>query len=276
MPSPSPRLPTIVLWLVPLLLVVSYVVLVDLFFHDQARWTGERVIGATIFLLGVTLAFSLVWFALAWGASVLLGEFGAVGVLVLIARIPGLGRHVVLTPPTRPDTPREVWGRFGILLLIAIGFEIIFMFVIVKGGHLSPDLVLDRPFVFFVDEFIAGALLAVLLAPIGAFFASRFRTRITDSLEFPLLWLAVLLLVVGGASVLEYVVLPGAVGDPTLFLVSVLFYAPAAWYVCLAFSHSEGRVQSRFLRRAWMVRSRRFHFGHIQIQDEPEGTRTQL
>jgi hypothetical protein len=276
MPSENPRLPVALLWLVPLALVILYVVLVFLFFHSEARWTGTRVFGATIFLLAITVAFSFVWFLVAWATSYLLGEFGALGVLVLIARIPGLGRHVVLTPPVRSDTPREVWGRFGILLLIAIGFELIFMIVIVRGGHLSPNLVLARPFLFFVDEFVAGVLLAVLLAPIGAFFAGRFRTRITDSLEYPLLWLAVLLLVVGGASVLEVEILPGAVIDPALFFVSILFYAPAAWYVCLAFSASESRVQARFLRRAWRARSGRFHFGRIEIRDDPAGTRTEL
>jgi hypothetical protein len=276
MPSPYPRLPVLVLWLVPVALVLAYAVLVVTFFHHEAKWTGTRFIGATILLLGVTVAFSAAWFGIAWLASVALGEYGALGVLVLIARFPGLHRHVVLTPPTRPDSPKEVWGRFGLLFLIALGFELIFMIVIVKGGKLAPSLVLVHPFYFFADEFVAGVLLAILLAPVGAFFASRFRTRITDSLEYPLLWLALLLLVVGGASVLEVVVLPGALGNPALFFTSVLLYAPAAWFVSLAFSFSEWRVQGAFLTRAWASRSARLHFGRVEIRDDPEGTRTVL
>ncbi len=276
LPPPAPRLPTLALWIIPFLLVLAYLVCVDLFFHDQARWTGDRIVGVALLLLAITLAFSLVWYAFAYGVALLLGEFVTLGVLMLISRIPGISRHVVLTPPSRTDTPREMWGRFGILLLIAIGFELIFMIVIVRRGELSPDLALDRPFVFFVDELFAGLLLAALLAPVGAFLASRFRTRITDSLEFPLLWLAALLLVVGGVSVLTVEVLPGAVFAPALFLVSILLYAPAAWFVCLAFSSSESRVHANFLRRAWRVRSGRFHFGRLKITDDPEGTTTEV
>ncbi|MGA8303408.1 MAG: hypothetical protein WA691_05040 [Thermoplasmata archaeon] len=272
LPAATSRLPTLALWVVPFLLVLSYVALVDLFFHDQARWTDSRLVGITVLLLAITLAFSIAWFAAAYSAALVLGEFVTLGVLLLISRIPGLERHVVISPPTRPDSAREVWGRFGILLLVAIGFELIFMIVIVRRGELSPNLALDRPFVFFVDELVAGLLLAVLLAPAAGFLASRLRTRITDALEFPLLWLAALLLVVGGVSVLTVEVLPGAVFDPSLFLVSILFYAPAAWYVCLAFSRSEALVQANFVRRAWTARSRRFHFGRIRVTDEPEGT----
>ena len=236
----------------------------------------SRVPAITLLLLGVTLAFSLVWYAVAYGASVLLGEFATLGVLLFISRIPGLPRHVVITPPGRADTSWEVWGRFGILFLIALGFELIFMIVIVRGGALSPDLAADRPVLFFLDELIAGLLLAVLLAPAGAFLAGGFRTRITDSLEFPLLWLAALLLVVGGASVLEVEVLPGVGFDPSLFLISILSYAPAAWFVCLAFSRSESVVQAGFLRRARRARGGRFHFGRILVRDDPGGDSTEV
>lgn len=265
-----------VLWLVPLALVLLYVLLVSTYFHHEAKWTGDKVVGATILLWGVTLAFSAAWFVIAWAASVLLGEYGTLGALMLIPQLPGLHRHVVLAPPTRPDTLTGVWGRFAILLLIAVGFELIFMVVIVKRGHLSPELVLNHPLDFFADELVAGVLLAVLLAPVGAFLASRFRTRITDSLEFPLLWLALLLLVVGGTGILEVEILPGALGDPALFFTSVLLYAPAAWFVCLAFSYSEWSVQNAFLKRARNARSARLHFGRIEVRDEPAGTRTEL
>jgi hypothetical protein len=262
------------MWLVPFLLVVTYSVLVDVFFHDQARWTGDRLVDIAFLLVAVTFVFSFLWYAVAYGASLLLGTLVPLGLLAFIARIPGLDRHVIVTPPTRPDTAREVWGRFGLLLLILLGFELIFMIVIVRGGALEPRLVLNRPIVFFQDEAIAGVLLAVLLAPAGAYFAGRLRTRITDSLEFPLLWLAVLLLVVGGVSVLTVEVLPGVVVDPGLFLISVLFYAPAPWFVALAFSRTERSVQVRFLRRAWDARGGRFHIGRIQVVDEPERTVT--
>ncbi|HKN07578.1 MAG TPA: hypothetical protein VJ021_08295 [Thermoplasmata archaeon] len=264
------------LWVVPFLLVLSYVILVDIFFHDAARWTGGRLVGITILLLAVTFAFSFLWYGFAYGVALILGEFVSLGVLLLLSKFPGLNRHVVVTPPSRPDSANEVWGRFGVLLLILLGFELIFMIVIVRGGELSPGLVLGRPFVFFRDEAVAGLLLAVLLAPVGAFLASRVRTRITDSLEFPLLWLAALLLVVGGVGVLTVEVLPGVVVNPGLFFTSVLFYAPAAWFVALAFSHSESRVQAGFLRRAWKVRSGRFHFGRVQIRDQPGDTTTDV
>jgi hypothetical protein len=276
LPAPTSRLPVIALWVIPFLLVVTYILLVDLFFHDQARWTGDRIIAITLLLLAVTLAFSVLWFAVAYAAAVLLGEFATLGILLLLAKIPGISRHVIVTPPSRPDTSREVWGRFGILLLITLAFELILMIVIIHRGELSPDLAVSRPVVFFVDELVAGTLLAILLAPAAAFLASRVRTRITDSLEFPLLWLALLLLVVGGVSVLEVDILPGVVFDPALFLVSILFYAPAAWFVCLAFSLSETTAQARFLRRAWTVRSGRFHFGRLKVLDDPEGTTTEV
>lgn len=274
LPDPNPRLPIVPLWVVPFLLVVGYVILVDVFFHDEARWTGDRLAGITVLLLGITLAFSFLWYGFAYVVAILLGEFVTLGTLVLFSKVPAVRRQVIVTIPSRPDSRAEVWGRFGILLLILLGFELIIMIVIVRVGDLSPSLVLGRPVVFFRDEAIAGVLLAVLLAPAGAFLASRLRTRITDSLEFPLLWLAGLLLLVGGVSVLEVEVLPGAVVDPGSFFVSVLFYAPAAWFVALAFSRSESRVQARFLRRAWRARSHRFHFGRLQIRDEPGGTTT--
>ena len=275
-PPPRTRLPIAWLWGVPFVLVLLYVVLVATFFHHQAHWTGGRLVGITLLLLGVTLAFSFLWFLFAYGMSLLLGEFASVGLLVFISKLPWIHRHVVVTPPTRPDTATEVWGRFGILLLILMGFELILMIVVVRKGELSPSLVLNRPIVFFRDEALAGTLLAVLLAPIGGLLASRLRTRITDSLEFPLLWLAALLLVVGGVSVLTVEVLPGAVIDPALFLTSVLFYAPVAWFIALAYSRSEARVQAGFLRQAWKVRSSRFHFGHVQVRDDPGGRVTEL
>jgi hypothetical protein len=256
--------------------VLSYVILVDVFFHDEARWTGDRLAGVTLLLLAVTFAFSLVWYGLAYGAAVVLGQFVSLGVLVLMSKVPGVDRHVVVTIPARSDTRIEVWGRFGILFLVLLGFELILMVVVVHAGELSPHLVLDRPIVFFRDEVIAGVVLAALLAPVGAFLASRLRTRITDSLEFPLLWLASLLLVVGGVSVLTVEILPGVVIDPILFLASVPLYAPAAWYVALAFSRSEYSVQTAFLRRAWKARSQRFHFGRLLIRDEPENSTTEL
>jgi hypothetical protein len=264
------------MWIVPFLFVALYLTLVVVFFHDQAHWTGRRLEYVTFLLLGVTLVFSFLWFAFASGVAILLGELVPLGVLLLLAKLPGINRHVVVTPPTRPDTAREVWGRFGILLLILLGFELILMITVVRRGELSPSLVLGEPFVFFRDEVLAGTLLAVLLAPVGAFLGSRLRTRITDSLEFPLLWLAVLLLIVGGVSVLTVEVLPGAVVNPGQFLTSVLFYAPAAWFIALAFSRTEWRVQSGFVRRAWTRRAGRFHFGKILVQDVPEGGQTEL
>lgn len=270
------RLPTLGLWFVPFLLLLAYVVVVTLFFHAEALWTGERLVRATVVLLVTTAIFSVLWFTTAYAASLLFGEFLAVAVLGMIARIPGLHRHVVVSPPRRPDTAAEVWGRFGALLLITLGFELIFMILLVKGGDLIPRLAINAPVRFFTYEALAGFGLALLIAPAAPFVVSRVRTRITDSLEFPFLWLAVLLLVVGGASILELEVLPGVVFDPALFLTSILLYAPAAWYVSLAFSRAEVLSQQRFLERAWKVRGERFHFGRVNVEDEPEGTVTEV
>jgi len=274
--KPPFRLPTLWLWFVPFLLVIVYVVIVTQFFHAEAHWTGVRLIRVTVLLLLTAGAFSVVWFAVAYAASLLLGEYAAFGVLSLIARIPGINRHVIVTPPARPDTAHEVWGRFGVLLLITIGFELIFMILLVKGGDLAPQLAIDAPIRFFVYELLAGVGLALLIAPAAPFLASRARTRITDSLEFPYLWLALLLLIVGGASILEVEVLPGLVFNPALYFTSILIYAPAAWYVSLAFSRTEVEAQQRLLGRAWKARGGRLHFGKVNIVDEPEGTRSEV
>jgi len=274
--APPYRLPTLLLWFVPFLLVLAYVLVVTQFYHSEAHWTGERLARVLLLLLGTAALYSALWFVTAYAASLLFGEFVAAGVLRLLAWIPGLDRHVVITPPTRPDTPHEVWGRFGALLVVTLGFELIFMILLVKSGNLAPLLAIDAPFRFFTYEALAGFGLALLIAPAAPFLVSRLRTRITDSLEFPLLWLALLLLVVSGASILEVEVLPGVVFDPALFLTSILLYAPAGWYVSLAFSRAEVPSQKRFLARAWTLRSSRFHFGRIQAVDEPEGTITEV
>jgi hypothetical protein len=275
-PAPRFRLPLVAMWSVPFSFVLCYVLLVHTFFHEEARWATDKLVDILVLLLAVTLLFSFLWYLFAYATSLVFGEWGSSGVLLLISKIPGLNRHVVITPPTRPDTRREVWGRFGALLLVLLGFELIFMIVIVRHGQLSPGLVLGHPFYFFRDEVLCGILLAALLSPVGAFFVSRVRLRITDSLEFPLLWLALILLIVGGTSVLEVEVLPGAVINPELFFTSVLFYAPAAWFVALAFSRTEATVQRDFLRRIVRYRNPRLHFGHLLVRDEPEGTTTQL
>ena len=280
--SPAPtggsmyRLPTVVLWAVPFVFVLVYILLITQFFHAPARWSGGRAVGATIVLLLTTAAFSALWYAAAYVSSVLLGDWVAFGILALIARIPGINRHVVITPPARADTPREVWGRFGALLFITVGFELIFMILVLRSGNLAPRLALDEPYRFFLYEALAGLGLAVLIAPAAPFFVSRVRTRITDSLEFPLLWLAALLLVVGGASIVEVEILPGLVFNTALFLTSILLYAPAAWYVSLAFSRAELPAQRAFLTRAWRARGGRFHFGHLTVTDQPEGTSTEV
>lgn len=275
-PQPAARLPTLVLWVVPFLLVLVYVLLVTQFFHAEARWTGAKLVGVTVLLLAVTALYSVFWFAVAYVTSLLLGAYVSFGILSLITKIPGIHRHVVVTPPQRPDTASEVWGRFGALLLITLGFEVIFMILIVQQGDLTPSLAINRPFRFFPDEALAGLGLALLIAPVAPFLGSRLRTRITDSLEFPLLWLAVLLLFVGGTSILVLEVLPGFVFHTGLFLTSILLYAPAAWYVSLAFSATEAHAQRLFLQRAWKSRSDRFHFGRLRVTDEPEGTTAEV
>ncbi len=207
----------------------------------------------------------------AYAAARALSVYGPVGVLLLLSRLPGIRRHVVVTVPTRQDTTRELWGRSGFLFLFALAFEILYMITIFARGNLYPGYAISRPYSFFLEEVLAGLLLVGILAPAGPFVASRLRLRITDSLEFPLLWPAVLLLVVGGTSVLLAVLLPRLVFDPALFFLSVLLHAPAAWFVALGFSRSENLAQERFIRMAWRWRSARFHFGRLRVSEEPEG-----
>jgi len=275
-PAPSLRLSVLALGWVPIGFVLAYVALVYAFFHGEARWTSELLPRVTVLLLAVTAVFAVAWFLSAYLASLFLGDWVTYGVLRMIARLPVLNRHVVIDPPTRGDTSREVWGRFGILLLIALGFELIFMILIVRRGDLEPALAVARPVRIFLDELLAGLALGLLLAPAAPFLAGRVRTRITDSLPFPLLWLALLLLIVGGVSILEVDVLPGVVFAPALFLASILLYAPAAWFVALGFSVAELDSQRRFVARAWRARGGRFHFGQLRVTDEPEGTTTDV
>jgi hypothetical protein len=275
-PSPETRVPTLLLWLAPFLMVLAYVVLVTYFFHSQARWSGAKWIEVTELLIITTAVFSLVWYAVAYGASLLLGEYVSVAVLELITKIPKLNRHVVVQPPARADTRSEVWGRFGILLLILLGYELVFMLLVVKRGDLAPHLAIGSPIRFLIDELLAGLVLGLLIAPAAPFVAGRIKLRVTDSLEFPYLWLALILLVVGGASALEYEVLPGFLFDPALFLTSILLYAPAAWFVALAFSRTETVAQRRFLARAWTARGTKFHFGRLRVTDVPEGSDTEV
>jgi len=275
-PEPQTKIPVLVLWGVPILLVLTYVFLVSQFFHTQARWTRTEWIVVTELLVIFTAIFSLIWFGAAYFASILFGEYASIGVLKLVTKIPKLNRHVIIAPPHRADTRGEVWGRFGILLLITLGYELIFMLTVVKRGDLAPHLAILSPIRFLGDEALVGFALGLLIAPAAPFLASRVKLRITDSLEFPFLWLALLLLVVGGASALEYQVLPGFVFDPSLFLTSILLYAPAAWYVALAFSRAENHSQNSFLGRAWKARGERFHFGRVQVIDVPDGTATDV
>jgi hypothetical protein len=255
---------------------MAYAAVVNEFFHDEARWTDARFVGIVLVLLGITLAYSLVWFGLGVAASRTVGVFVPLGVLVLLARFPGVNRHVVIAAPRRPDTSRETWGRFGILFLVILGFELVYMVTVFQRGDLAPQFAVARPLAFFLEEALAGLLLAVVLSPAGPYFASRARLRITDSLEFPLLWLTLLLLVVGGVTVLAVSFLPRVAFDPVLFLTSVLLYAPAAWFVALAFSWEETVAQNLFFRRAWKYRSPRLHFGRLKVTDEPEGTTAEV
>ena len=271
-PSATHPLPFVALWVVPFVLVLVYVLVVHEFFHDQARWTDARVLGIVLVLLGVTLVYSLVWFAVGLAASRTVGVLVPLGVLLLLGRFPGVNRHVVISQPRRPDTPRETWGRFGIVFLVTLGFELVYMVTVFQRGDLSPQFAVSRPFPFFAEEALAGLLLAVVLSPAGPYLASRTRLRITDSLEFPFLWLTLLLLVVGGVSVLTVTLLPGVEFDTALFLTSVLLYAPAAWFVALAFTWEDTVSQNLFLRHAWKYRSARFHFGRLKVTDEPDGT----
>ena len=275
-PEPETKVPVLLLWGVPLLLVLAYVLLVAEFFHSQARWTRSEFIYVTELLLVFTALFSLVWFGTAYLSSILLGEYASIAVLALITRIPKLNRHVIVTPSPIADRRGEVWSRFGILLLITLGYELIFMLIVVKRGDLAPHLAIGGPIRFLADEALVGFGLGVLIAPAAPFLAGRLKLRVTDSLEFPLLWLALVLFAVGGASVLEYEVLPGFVFDPVLFFTSILLYAPAAWYVALAFSRSEADARTAFLRRAWRMRGTKFHFGRVRVVDDPEGTITEV
>jgi hypothetical protein len=271
-PASRARLPFLALAVVPFLLVLGYALAVHQFYHDQARWTDDRLGAIVLLLVLVTVGFGALWYWVASRAAVAFGALVPLAVLRAVTSVPGLNRHAVVTPPTQPDSRRALWARFGARFLVALGFELIVLVAIVQRGAAHPSLVVYRPLQMFFDEAIAGVLLGLLLAPAAPFLASPLRIRITDALVFPLFWLALLLLLVGGTTVLEVEILPGAVVDPTLFLTTVLLYAPAAWFVSLGFSRSEAAAQNGFLRRAWGARSGRLHFGKLQVADLPEGT----
>jgi hypothetical protein len=273
-PPPTHRLPLFPLWAVPFALVLLYVLLITTFYGHEARWTGLALFGVTFDLVLVTLLFSALWFGTAYLANLAFGELVPWAVLELVSRVPVLDRHVVIAPARRPDSRVEVWGRFGILFLFTLGFDLILLIIVLHRGDLDPRLAVTHPVRIIIDEAVVGVLLAAAFAPAAPFLASRLRVRITDSLPFPLLWLAALLLVLGGSTILLVEVFPGVVLDPSLFLISVLLYAPAAWYVSLAFSRTETEAQGRFLARAWRHRSPKFHFGDILVKDDPEGTTT--
>jgi hypothetical protein len=273
-PAPRSRLPIVLLWLVPFLFVLLYAVVINTYYGHESRWAATGFWLITGELFGWTALFSGLWFAFGYAANLGLGELVPIGVLKLITRIPGIDRQVVIEPPTRPDSAFEVWGRFGIMFLFTLGIDLIFLVVVFHRGDVDPRLAVSHPIRILFDEALVGVLLAVTFAPAAPFLASRVRLRITDSLPFPLLWLAALLLVLGGTTILLVEVFPGVVLDPTLFLISILLYAPAAWYVSLAYSYGETRAQQRFLTHAWGRRTSTFHFGQLRIRDEPEGTET--
>lgn len=257
------------LWAVPFALVALYVVLAATFFHGDARWTGARLGagGVALVVLVATLAYSVVWFGVAYVAALSLGVLLPLGVLLGLGRLPLMRRHVVIALPSRADTAQEVWGRFGVLFAVTLGFELLFMVILFQRGELSPRFAVARPFDFFFDEALAGLLLGVVLAPSAPFLAGRVRLRIVDSLEFPFLWLALLLLVLGGASLAVLVLLPRIASDPSLFFLSVLVYAPAAWFVALGYSRSEFVAQCRFVEYAWRRRGAQFHFGQLEVRE---------
>ncbi|MFZ0891986.1 MAG: hypothetical protein WB778_04300 [Thermoplasmata archaeon] len=273
-PSPTTRIPVVLLWVVPFGLVLAYIAVVLTFFRSEARWTQAHLglTGISLTLFGINLFFSVLWFGLAYLASRFLGPIVARGLLLLFAKLPFYRRHVVISAPTRPDTTQEVWGRFGLLFGITLGFELLFMLLLFRHGELSPQFTVSRPLTFFFDEAVAGFLLAVTLAPAAPFLFSRIHLRIVDSLEFPLLWLALVLLVIGGTSLAVVVLLPRITLNPALFFTSILVYAPAAWFVALGFSRAECLSQNGFLRMAWGHRDRWFHYGQLYVFDRSSGT----
>ncbi|MFZ1024490.1 MAG: hypothetical protein WAN87_10200 [Thermoplasmata archaeon] len=277
-PSPTTRIPALLLWIVPFGLVLAYIVVVVTFFRSEAHWTQAHLglTGISLTLLGIILIFSFLWFGLAYLASRFLSPLVARGLLLVMSKLPFYRRHVVISAPTRPDTLQEVWGRFGILFGVTLGFELLFMLLLFRHGELSPQLTVSRPLTFFFDEAFAGFLLAVTLAPAAPFLLSRVRLRIVDSLEFPLLWLALVLLVIGGTSLAVVVLLPRITLNPALFFTTILVYAPAAWFVALGFSRAEYLSQNGFLRQAWGHRNRWFHFGQLYAFDRSSGTEIEV
>jgi hypothetical protein len=267
-------LPALALWGVPFLLVALYVVRVGAFFHAEARWTSSGLgeIGLAVVVLFATLAYSLLWYAVAYAAALSVGAFLSLGVLVVLGKLPVFRRHVVIAVPNRPDTPREVRDRFGVLFLVALCFELLYLVILFQRGELSPRFAVSRPTSFFFDEAIAGLLLGIILAPAGPFLAGRLRRRIVDSLEFPFLRLTLLLLVVGGASLAVVVLLPRIELNPALFFLSILVYAPAAWFIAPGFSRAEVAAQNLFLARAGRRRGPSFHFGQLEVRETESRT----
>ena len=275
-PGPYPLLPTYWLWGVPFLFVGTYVLLVLTFYRDEAHWTGAGPFVVPLTILLTTAGYSVIWFFIAWGGALTVGVFVPIGVLLLLGKLPIARRHTVIEVPDRPDTPRVVWGRFALFFLVALGFELLFMIVLFHRGLLSPRIVVSHPEEFFLDEGLGGLVLALLLAPAGPYFASRLRLRIVDTLPFPYVWLAALLFVIGGTTIALLVLLPGITHEPAVFFLSILLYAPGAWYLALGYSRAEWKAQTLFVSHVWPRRGPNLHFGQIEVHESDTDARLRV
>jgi hypothetical protein len=257
-------------------MVAAYILLVLTFYHDEAHWTGAPFVGVTLTIVITTAIFSLIWYGVAWFAALSLGVYAPLGFLLLVGRLPIGRRHAIVQVPDRADTPREVWGRFVLVFLVALGYELLFMIILFHRGLLSPHVIVLRPELFFFYEGIAGVILGVALAASGPYFASRVRLRIADSLPFPFVWLTLTLLVIGGTTLALLVVLPGIQREPLVFFLSILIFAPAAWFVALGYSRAEWRAQNYFLARAWPRRGPYLHFGDLEVRESDTGAQVRV
>ncbi len=271
--SRSARMRTLLLWPVPALFVVLYLLLIR-FFH-AAAWSPLIGYGLLGLLLIAILVFSPVWYAVGWLSGRFLGTYAPWTVLRLLASLPLWPRRVVLTP--LGQTP-EGYGRtakFLTLFALVLVFEVIYLAGSQRRGVTDPfegSVLAGR---FLLDVLLGGVLLGLLLSPAAPHLLGRLRLHIVGTLEFPMLWLTMMLLLVGGVTAALYALFPFTNGGLSHLLLSLLVYAPAAWYLSLGFLATDGLASDGLLSLARSHPTPGIVVGRLQVREESTGKVTE-